>query len=104
MGFEPMMRVLQTLALPLGDVAAWRVKYSSGRNHTRITSICQFKNARRGLRDCFDSLCPAPNENAQSARKAPCFPVDFASSPFTIDSQQVSVLASRLLATQFQTV
>jgi hypothetical protein len=54
-GIEPTVRVLQTLALPLGDVAEWRVKYSSGRNHTRITSICQFKNAMRGLYDCSDS-------------------------------------------------
>ena len=27
MGFEPMMRVLQTLALPLGDVAIYRWYY-----------------------------------------------------------------------------
>jgi hypothetical protein len=30
MGFEPMMRVLQTLALPLGHVALRRMHFSKG--------------------------------------------------------------------------
>jgi hypothetical protein len=38
MGIEPMVRVLQTLALPLGDVARNDVLR---RNNTRFTLICQ---------------------------------------------------------------
>ncbi len=38
MGIEPMVRVLQTLALPLGDVAGCM---SLRRNHTRTKPICQ---------------------------------------------------------------
>lgn len=37
MGIEPMVRVLQTLALPLGDVAA------NVGNDTRFKPICQSK-------------------------------------------------------------
>ncbi len=41
MGIEPMVRVLQTLALPLGDVAV------NVGNDTRFKSICQSKFGTR---------------------------------------------------------
>ncbi len=46
MGIEPMVRVLQTLALPLGDVAV------NVGNDTRFRLICQCKS------DVFRSRTP----------------------------------------------
>ena len=39
MGFEPMIRVLQTLALPLGHVAVREVFYQRARVWSRKTSF-----------------------------------------------------------------